>query len=469
MSFDAESARKLIEEARRRVSLRQTSTYSPHQPTPRQAAFLELEADEALYGGSAGGGKSDAILMAALQYVDVPGYAAILFRRTFTDLALPGALMDRAESWLRKTPARWSERDKRWTFPSGATLSFGYMVTEADKYRYQSSEFQFIGFDELTQFTESQYTYMTSRLRRPIGFPVRPRARAASNPGGTGHDWVHARFVEPTTAQYPFVPAKLSDNPHIDEADYRGRLSKLDATTRAQLLDGLWIRDSQGLIYPYGEQNLVEELGDVGDETRFGLGVDFGASESTPTTSFVVGAWHLRKPEFLVVQSELHAGMHPAKIARRIRELEETFPFELLVGDAGALGKGYVLEFRKEHGIPMREAKKADKLGYRKLLRGALENGEVRIVRGQNDPLLFEMRKLIWNEAGTDSMKGLADHCTDALLYLWRAASAYAHEPPEEKRLRPGDPGYAEQEAKEWLERDIESARRKKDRAWWEP
>ncbi len=185
----------------------------PHDPTPKQAEFLLMPDLEVLFGGSAGGGKSEALLMAALQYVDVPGYAAILFRRTYTDLALPGALMDRAHEWLQGTAAKWSEKNKTWTFPSGATLSFGYLENENDKYRYQSAEFQFIGFDELTQFTETQYLYLFSRLRRLEGSKIPLRMRAASNPGGVGHEWVKQRFI---VGDKPFVPASLDDNPYID-------------------------------------------------------------------------------------------------------------------------------------------------------------------------------------------------------------------------------------------------------------
>ena len=71
---------------------------------------------EAFYGGAAGGGKSIALLMAALQYVDVPGYAAIIFRRSYADLSLPGALMDRAHEWLGSTDAVWHEQIKTWVF-----------------------------------------------------------------------------------------------------------------------------------------------------------------------------------------------------------------------------------------------------------------------------------------------------------------------------------------------------------------
>ena len=119
------------------------SRYIQHTPTAKQLAFLMLSCEEAFYGGSAGGGKSDALLMAALQYVDVPGYAALLLRRTYADLILPEALMDRARQWLSGTDAQWRDSEKSWRFPSGATLSFGYLDNENDVYRYQSSAFQF--------------------------------------------------------------------------------------------------------------------------------------------------------------------------------------------------------------------------------------------------------------------------------------------------------------------------------------
>lgn len=219
------------------------NSWIPHDPTPKQAEFLLMPDLEVLYGGSAGGGKSDALLMAALQYVEVPGYAAILFRRTYADLSLPGALMDRAHEWLQGTAAHWSEKNKTWTFPSGGTLSFGYLESENDKYRYQSAEFQFIGFDELTQFSETQYRYLFSRLRRIEGSKVPLRMRAASNPGGVGHEWVKQRFI---IGNKPFIPASLDDNPYIDREGYIKSLMHLDPVTREQLLKGDWTAREAG-------------------------------------------------------------------------------------------------------------------------------------------------------------------------------------------------------------------------------
>ena len=190
---------------------------------------------------------SSCLLMAALQYVMVPGYSALILRKTYKDLALPGALMDRAHQWLSQTDAVWNENKKTWTFPSGATLTFGYMEADKDKYRYQGSEFQFIGFDELTQFSEEQYTYMFSRLRKLEGSRVPVRVRSASNPGGVGHNWVYQRFF--VEKKGPFIPARLDDNPYLNAEEYRQALSNLDPVTREQLLNGDWnIRQGAGFF-----------------------------------------------------------------------------------------------------------------------------------------------------------------------------------------------------------------------------
>ena len=228
----------------KRATTPKLTEFIPHNPSPKQAAYLLLDVREALYGGAAGGGKSDALLMGALQYVDTPGYSAILFRRTFTDLSLPGALMDRATEWLSPfSPGKvkWDEREKTWKFKSGATVTFGYLEHDSDKYRYQSAEFQFIGFDELTQFEENLYRYMFSRLRRLRGAKVPIRMRAASNPGGIGHNWVKRRFIDVAGREKRiFIPAKLEDNPYLDQEEYDESLKELDIVTRRRLREGDW-------------------------------------------------------------------------------------------------------------------------------------------------------------------------------------------------------------------------------------
>lgn len=220
--------------------------------------------------------------MAALQFVEVPQYAAILFRRMYVDLSLPGALMDRAKEWLSGTEAKWSDKEKTWHFPAGSSLTFGYLDTSNDRFRYQSSEFQFIGFDELTQFPEADYRYLFSRLRRLKNSRVPLRMRAASNPGGIGHEWVKQRFLmEGLAAGRRFFPARLHDNPHLDAEEYVTSLNQLDPITRAQLLAGDWSARGGGSIFKREWFRFVDELP---QGLRFVRFWDLAATEPKPGT-----------------------------------------------------------------------------------------------------------------------------------------------------------------------------------------
>ncbi len=232
--------------------------YIPHWPLPAQAALLGLhqggqedgKVTEALYGGSAGGGKSDALLMAAAQYVSDPEYAGICFRRTITDLEQPGALLDRAMAWWMPQGVHWNGRSRIFTFPTGAKVAFAYLSKPNDHLRYQGAEYQFTGWDELTQFPDAApYKYVgISRVRRKDGSRLPLRTYSASNPGGPGHDWVRTRFMggvhpetgAPIVAEHPYIPARIRDNPYIDQDAYIAGLMDLHPTVREQLLNGDW-------------------------------------------------------------------------------------------------------------------------------------------------------------------------------------------------------------------------------------
>ena len=249
-------------EAAARVVTPDLPVYIPHCPTVRQQATLDLDQREVLYGGAAGGGKTDLLLMAALLFVEVRQYAAVIFRRTFAQLSRADGLLARAQEWLAPTDAKPAETvngfPTRWDFPSGAVLEFEHMQHESDKFNHQGAAYDFIGFDELTQFSESQYRYLFSRLRRLEGSTIPPRVRSTSNPGGVGHDWVQTRWAIPRETVplahvgpkgRVFIPAKLADNPHLDRAAYVESLMELDPVTREQLLNGDWsVRDQGGVL-----------------------------------------------------------------------------------------------------------------------------------------------------------------------------------------------------------------------------
>lgn len=265
------------------------SHYVPpnHQPWPKQLAFCMLPHFEALYGGAAGGGKSDALLMAALQYVHVPFYSAIIFRLSLKDLQQTEGLLDRAHQWLDPWPdVRYVPSLHTFVFPSGAKLAFGYMGNYIAWAHYQGSAYQFVGWDELTQHYEIYYREMISRIRRvgckdhglriidgkrsplPDDYDceqcrlygelsrVPSRLRATANPGGPGHIWVKKRYLIHRDKQSghwvsgvptrPFIPATHLDNPALDQEDYGKRLDELNEARREQLKHGDWDKIATG-------------------------------------------------------------------------------------------------------------------------------------------------------------------------------------------------------------------------------
>jgi predicted phage terminase large subunit-like protein len=217
-----------------------------HKPFRQQGIFLCLEDKEAFYGGQAAGGKSDALLMSALEYVKYPQYRALLLRKSIMELNKSGALIERSKNWLQDTDAVWHEQKNYWQFPSGAKLEFGYLANQKDLEQYDSAEYHFIGFDELTAFTEYLYTSMAGRIRKNKGDPIPLRLRGASNPGKIGHKWVKDRFIR---GPYKFVPSTYKQNPYINQEDYVAYLMKLPYIQRKQKMDGDWDIGSEGGLF----------------------------------------------------------------------------------------------------------------------------------------------------------------------------------------------------------------------------
>jgi hypothetical protein len=222
-------------------------SWLPHEGA--QTEFLTRSEFEVLFGGSAGPGKTDCLVAGLTRDVANPRYRALLLRRTFPQLQ---EIIDRCWRLYPMLGGNFRATEKRWEFPSGAIIDLGHMQHEADKYNYQGKEYHRAGIDELTQFSETQYTYLMSRLRTTDPDIV-PQILSTTNPGGIGHYWVKERFVsitDPGRTYFDprsglsrvFIPAKIEDNPTLFLSDpgYLARLDALPEIERMRLRHGIW-------------------------------------------------------------------------------------------------------------------------------------------------------------------------------------------------------------------------------------
>lgn len=331
-------------------------------PQPKQQLMMSRIEFEALFGGSAGGGKSDYLLVEAMRQVHIPHYRAIIFRREYPQLA---DLIDRSTELYKAAfpKARYNKTEHVWIFPSGAKIYFAAMQYEADRLKYQGRHFDFIGFDELTHFTESQYTYLFSRAR-PSGPGTEVYVRATANPGGVGHGWVKARFIniappgEAVSVEVEitdqkgrkikmvrdriFISSSVFDNPKLLEnnPEYLATLAMLPEAERNALLYGdwnsfagqvfkEWRNDPQN--YQTRQWTHVIDPFEIPSGWMIVRGYDFGYAKP-----FSVGWYAIDYRGIIYRIRELYGckdgtanvgiEIDPTEQARRIRQIEETDP-----------------------------------------------------------------------------------------------------------------------------------------------
>ena len=244
-----------------------------------QTDFLSSSEREVLYGGAAGGGKSYAMLADPLHGLNSPNFSGLLVRHTTEELR--ELIQKSQELYPRAIPGiKWSERKSQWTSPRGGRLWMSYLDKDMDVTRYQGQAFNWIGFDELTQWSSPYaWDYMRSRLRSAFAKELGLYMRATTNPGGAGHSWVKKMFIDPSPSRQPFwatnietgeeihfpkghtrageplfkrrfIPARLFDNPYLSEGgDYEAMLLSLPEHQKKQLLDGNW-DVSEGAAFP---------------------------------------------------------------------------------------------------------------------------------------------------------------------------------------------------------------------------
>jgi len=236
------------------VSLKYTLDYSP---TEKQALFHASSADEVLFGGAAGGGKSRAIVMeAVIDALEHDGIDSYLFRRSYPELE--STLIAEAHRCVPQELYKYSKVTHDMRFHNGSTLHFRFCRNMQDAVKYQGCEMHRLYIDELTHFTQEIYDYLKTRLRAPKRLNIKPKIRLTTNPGGVGHGWVKAMFIDrvpPFEVQsFPvysevlgesrcvtrqYIPAYATDNPHLN-AEYIIELEQKPPALRKALLLGDW-------------------------------------------------------------------------------------------------------------------------------------------------------------------------------------------------------------------------------------
>lgn len=219
---------------------------------PKQKAFALLPFRDALAHGAGGTGKTELLIHEALKYVDLPGYSVLVLRRTFKQLNLSNSILDRFRRIMHGAAYRWNGNDYRAEFPRyGSRITFGYLETEADKFRYDSAEFQTIILDEGVQFPESSIRFLFARLRRLKAHRHHPlRFRVATNPGGISHLFMRNYFLENFHEDRGHIPFFMEDNPALDTEAYIRSLSNLDPVMYKQRRFGDWYATRTDVVLP---------------------------------------------------------------------------------------------------------------------------------------------------------------------------------------------------------------------------
>lgn len=301
-----------------------------------QEDFLAAGETDVLYGGSAGGGKSYAMIVDPLRFAHKPAHRALILRRSMPELR---ELIDKSRELYPKAfpGCKYREVEKLWNFPSGAKVEFGFLERDADVYRYQGQAYSWIGFDEITHLpTEFSWNYLASRLRTTDP-EITPYMRCTANPGGVGAHWVKKRYISPAPPNdsflgadgitRKFIPARLQDNPYLAyDGRYEQMLKSLPPAQRKQLLEGDW-DVAEGAAFTEFERPLhVIEPFEIPIHWERIKGIDYGyASESC----CIWGAVDPSDGTLIIYRELYRKGLLGTELAQLLTEMEINDPMSV--------------------------------------------------------------------------------------------------------------------------------------------
>jgi predicted phage terminase large subunit-like protein len=297
------------------------------------------------------------------------------------------------------------------------------MASERDKDQYQGSEYLFIGVDELTQFTEDQYLWLMSRLRKKEGEPIPLRMWSASNPGRRGMGWVKQRFIiEGEKYGRAFIRATLDDNPYLNREEYKQTLSNLDPVTRRQLLLGDWDAVASGGFFKRQWFEIIKEAPSDAIKLR---SWDMAATPPTPTNTdpdWTAGVKIGIKEGVYYIYDIKHTRDTPQNIERLVKQTAQLDGQQvpIVVEQEGGSSGVSQIDYYRRFVLPAYQFKGIKPTGPKEtriaIVSSHAEAGNIKLVEGNWINAFFDEAEL-YPEGSHDDM---LDACAQGVLYLQR-------------------------------------------------
>jgi len=417
----------------------------------KQQAFITATEDEVLYGGAAGGGKSYGQLIDAYLYaLRYKKSKQLILRRTFPDLEK--SLIRVSRDLYRPDLCEYNGSKHTYTFINGSIIDFGYINNESDVYQYQSAEYDVIRFDELTHFTEFQYTYLISRCRGANDYPK--QIKSSTNPGNVGHGWVRSRFIDVAppdttirteTGTRRFIPAKVQDNMFLMESDpdYIRRLQNLPEEEQKALLHGSWdVFKGQYFAEWDRDRHVIRPI-EIPPDWRRVRSIDWGYNDPCAVLWYAIG------PEgrcYVYRELTLRETLASA-VAERIVELSQGESISYTVaspdmwqkrGHADIDGENIAETFAR-HGVPLTRADNSRVIGWnrvREFLSDAPDGRPmIQIFEGCLE-LIRTIPLMIYDDHNVEDVAdGLPDHWCESLRYFCMSRPSPIRPKPEKKPI----------------------------------
>jgi hypothetical protein len=435
------------------------------RPNPGpQTAFLASTAREVLYGGAAGGGKSDALVMLPMRWVDHPKNRALILRRTRPQLQ---EIIDRAKELYPKfVPGiDWVERESRFRLPAGGFIQMGYAEHEDDIMAFKSFEYNVVCFDEATSFTPRQYLFLFSRNRSKAP-DLHPIMRAASNPGDVSHEFFFNRFIrnrrpyevykestevlgKSVSVTRQFIPAKVLDNPKLANADeYIAGLIEM-GEEGLMYLHGMWTNIG-GTMFKKLPVEVPARL--LSSDYYLVRSMDYGLTDETAVYWAVVYPSSDPKATIVDVVGEVYINEASVdNIAETIKQTEENLGLGvpvMSVGDPKMFAREgtsmqSIATMLDARGVHFDKANNDRVAGWAQIQRH-LYRGTLRVWVPRAPALMRTLPSLMVDPKKPNDIKSKQeDHAADSLRYL---LMAIYENPPKIEVVKPEDGRYRDLE-----------------------